>query len=67
MASAETKAKEDSEIVEEIKPQMIRPAERNGKKSFIGVENRLPKINPKHAIITPVEIVIQKGPSVDRL
>lgn len=56
-----------SVIVEEIRPQVIKPAAKNGKKSDIGDLKREPKIIPMQAIITPVDIVIQKGPKVERL
>ena len=46
---------------------MINPADRNGKNSDIGDLNNDPKITPIQPIITPVEIVIQKGPKDERL
>ncbi len=67
IGSAVTNTDVASVIVEEISPQIIRPAAKNGKKSDIGDLKREPKIIPIHAIITPVDIVIQNGPSVERL
>ncbi len=66
-ASAEVNTVVDSEMVDETSPQMIKPAERKGKNSWIGVSKRFPKIIPKQAIMTPVEMVIQKGPNDDLL
>jgi hypothetical protein len=51
----------------EIKVQNIKPAVRKGRKSSVGDLNKPPKIRPIQAIITPVEIVIQKGPRDDLL
>ena len=67
MDSAPTNTDVASVKVEEIVPQIINPAAKNGKKSDIGDLNKEPKIIPIQAIMTPVEIVIQKGPSEDRL
>lgn len=67
MGSAAANTVVASVIVEEMNPQMIKPAERNGKNSDIGDLNKDPKIIPIQAIITPVEIVIQKGPKEERL
>lgn len=50
-----------------INPQRIKPAERKGKNSWIGALKIFPKIMPIHAIVTPIEIVIQKGPKLDLL
>lgn len=50
-----------------INPQRIKPAERKGRNSFIGDLKMLPKIIPIQAIVTPIEIVIQKGPRLERL
>ena len=67
MASAEGKTVVASMIVEDIKFHTINPVAMNGKKSFIGVLNKLPNIRPIQATITAVEIVIQNGPSDDLL
>lgn len=67
MGSALTNTDVASVIVEEMNPQIIKPAAKNGRKSDIGDLKREPKIMPIHAIITPVEIVIQNGPKVERL
>ncbi len=49
-----------------MNPHKINPADKKGKKSYKGVFLKIvPKILPRQAIITPVEIVIQKGPKVD--
>ena len=53
--------------VDEMNPHKINPADKKGKKSYKGVLKIVPKILPRQAIITPVEIVIQKGPKVDLL
>lgn len=66
-ASAAVNTVVDSDMVEDIRPHKIRPAERKGKNSWNGVSNRFPKIIPKQAIMTPVEMVIQKGPKDDLL
>lgn len=66
MGSAATKTVVASVIVVEIRPQIIKPAARKGKNSDIGDLNNDPKIIPMQAIITPVDIVIQKGPKVER-
>ena len=50
-----------------IKPQRIKPADRKGKNSRIGALKIFPKIMPIHAIVTPIEIVIQNGPKLDLL
>jgi hypothetical protein len=50
---------------EEIKLQIIKPVAKKGKKSFNGDLKIEPKIKPKQATITAVEIVIQNGPNVD--
>ena len=65
IASAPIKTPVASITVEEINPQMIKPAERKGRNSCIGDLKIVPKITPIHAIITPVEIVIHHGPSID--
>lgn len=67
MDSAPTNTVVASVKVEEIVPQIIKPAAKKGKKSDIGDLNNDPKIIPIQPIITPVEIVIQKGPKVERL
>lgn len=67
MGSAAANTVVASVIVVEIKPQMIKPADRKGKNSDIGDLNKDPKMIPMQAIITPVEIVIQKGPNDERL
>ena len=67
MGSAAANTVVASVTVEEMNPQIIKPAERNGKNSDIGDLNKDPKIIPIQAIITPVEIVIQKGPKEERL
>lgn len=67
IGSAVTNTEVASVIVEERSPQIIKPAARKGRKSDIGDLKREPKIIPIHAIITPVDIVIQKGPNVERL
>lgn len=56
-----------SERTELIKPQRINPADRKGKNSRIGALKIFPKIMPIHAIVTPIEIVIQNGPKLDLL
>ena len=56
-----------SVITELITPQIISPIERKGRNSFIGALKILPNITPIHAIVTPIEIVIQKGPKLDLL
>ena len=66
-ASAATKTAIDNKIHPEIKPQIIKPAAKKGKNSDIGDLKREPKMIPIHAIITPVDIVIQKGPNEDLL
>lgn len=66
MGSAAANTVVASVTVEEMNPQIIKPAERNGKNSDIGDLNKDPKIIPIQAIITPVEIVIQKGPKEER-
>lgn len=53
--------------VEDINPQTMKPAVTKGKKFDNGDLNRPPKINPMQHIVTAVEIVIQKGPRLDRL
>ena len=65
-ASAEVKTVVDSEMQDEMRLQIIRPADRKGRNSCIGLSNRFPKIIPRQVIMTPVEIVIQKGTKVDR-
>ena len=50
-----------------INPHKIRPAERNGRKSPSGLLKMVPKIVPMHAIVTPIEMVIQNGPRLDLL
>ena len=50
-----------------IKPQRINPAERKGRNSFMGDLKIFPKIIPIQAIVTPIEMVIQKGPRLERL
>ena len=65
IASAPIKTFVASITVEEMNPQMIRPAERKGRNSCMGDLKIDPKITPIHAIITPVEIVIHQGPSID--
>ena len=67
MASAPIKTVVASITVEEINPQMIRPADRKGRNSCMGDLKIVPKITPIQAIITPVEIVIHHGPSIDLL
>ena len=54
-------------ITLEMSPQRIKPQDKNGRNSSIGVLNKLPKIKPIHAMVTPIEIVIQKGPRLDHL
>ncbi len=49
-----------------MNPQMIKPAARKGRNSETGDLKIFPKIKPKQEIITPVEIVIQKGPKDER-
>ena len=53
--------------IELIKLQRIRPADKKGKNSRIGALKRFPKIMPIQAIVTPIEMVIQKGPKLDLL
>ncbi len=62
-----TKTVVASRMVLETKLQIIKPAAKKGRKSDIGALNNDPKITPMQAIITPVDIVIQKGPKEDRL
>lgn len=50
-----------------IKLQRIKPADKKGKNSCIGALKIFPKIMPIHAIVTPIEIVIQNGPKLDLL
>ena len=50
-----------------MNPQIINPEAKKGRNSDMGDLKRLPKIKPIQATITPVEIVIQKGPRVDLL
>lgn len=49
------------------KPQRIRPTDKKGRNSRIGALKIFPKIMPMHAIVTPMDIVIQKGPRFDLL
>ena len=49
------------------KPQRIRPTDKKGRNSRIGALKIFPKIMPIHAIVTPIEIVIQNGPKLDLL
>lgn len=65
--SAEGKTVVASVNVEEIKPHKIRPMVKKGRNSCIGDLNKLPKMMPMHAIVTPIEIVIQNGPRDERL
>ena len=65
IASEETKTTDASVKTEEIKAQIIRPEARKGRNSLGGYLNMFPKIIPIVPIITPVEMVIQKGPIVD--
>lgn len=67
MASEAVKTPVASITTCEINPQIIKPAERNGRNWLIGDLKIFPKISPKQAIITPVEMVNQKGPNVDLL
>lgn len=67
MASEFTNTVVASLIVEDMKPQIISPDVIKGRNSCIGDLNNLPKIKPIQATITAVDIVIQKGPSVDLL
>lgn len=50
-----------------MKFQIIIPAAKKGKNSFTGALKRVLNNTPMQATMTPVEIVIQKGPRVDRL
>lgn len=66
MPSADGKTVVASVSIELINPHKIRPTDRNGKNSSIGALKILPKIMPIHAIETPIDIVIQKGPKLER-
>ena len=48
-----------------MKLHKIKPADKKGKNSRIGALKIFPKIMPIHAIVTPIEMVIQKGPKLD--
>ena len=67
IGSAPTKVVVASMIVEAMKFQMISPEAKNGRNSYIGDLKSPPKITPIQPIMTPVEIVIQNGPRVERL
>lgn len=67
VASEELNTSVASKMEVEKKDQIMKPAAIKGKNSLRGVPKILPKINPMVEIMTAVEIVIQKGPSVDLL
>ncbi len=55
----------DSLIIPEMRPKMICPQDRKERNSAIGALKSFPNINPIQAIVTPIEIEIQKGPRLD--
>jgi hypothetical protein len=63
--SAEIRPTQLSASVVDIKPQMIRPAHRYGRKSCIGLRNNVPKITPIAAMSTAILMESQKAPTFD--
>ena len=50
-----------------MKDHRINPHDKKGRNSCIGVLNKLPKIKPIQATVTPIEMEIQNGPRLDLL
>lgn len=64
--SEEGKTVVASVIIAEINPHKIKPIVKKGRNSFMGDLNKVPKMMPIQAIVTPIDIVIQKGPKEER-